>query len=113
MLDVPGMDQSDCCLAGQSRNSSHTGYTAHHRSDLPRGEYSNQASFWEHLLLISKGPSKNVNILMSVQTVHFFRPPPLKLYRSTHWVPYKGLTQHKIYSATINLNHLQSLLCDK
>ncbi len=22
-----------------------------------------------------KGPSKNVNIFMSVQTVHFFRPP--------------------------------------
>ncbi len=23
----------------------------------------------------AKGPSKNVNIFMSVQTVHFFRPP--------------------------------------
>ncbi len=32
-----------------------------------------------------KGPSKNVNIFMSVQTVHFFRPPPPppKVYRPT------------------------------
>ncbi len=31
----------------------------------------------------SKGPFKNVNIFMSVQTVHFFRPPPLQVYRPT------------------------------
>ncbi len=36
-----------------------------------------------------KGPSKNVNIFMSVvQTVHFFRPPPppLQVYRPTFLV---------------------------
>ncbi len=27
-------------------------------------------------MYLCKGPSKNVNIFMSVQTVHFFRPPP-------------------------------------
>ncbi len=34
----------------------------------------------------TKGPSKNVNIFMSVQTVHFFRPPPLQEYRPTFLV---------------------------
>ncbi len=31
-----------------------------------------------------KGPSKNVNIFMSVQTAHFlFQTPPLQVYRPT------------------------------
>ncbi len=33
-----------------------------------------------------KGPSKIVNIFMSVQTVHFFRPPRLQVYRPTFLV---------------------------
>ncbi len=43
-------------------------------------EYSTQAT------LLSKGPSINVNIFMSVQTIHFLRPlppPPKKEYTST------------------------------
>ncbi len=38
--------------------------------------------------LNAKGPSMNVNILMSVQTVHFFLdplPPSPKVYRPTSW----------------------------
>ncbi len=34
----------------------------------------------------TKGPSKNVNIFMSLQTVHFCRPPPLQVYRPTFLV---------------------------
>ncbi len=33
-----------------------------------------------------KGLSKNVNIFMSVQTVHFSRPLPLQVYRRTSLV---------------------------
>ncbi len=33
----------------------------------------------------NKGTSENVNIFMSLQTVHFFRPPPLEVYRPTFW----------------------------
>ncbi len=32
--------------------------------------------FKQAIFDLVKGPSKNVNIFMSVQTVHFFRPPP-------------------------------------
>ncbi len=37
-------------------------------------------------LLAFKGPSKNINIFTSVQTVHFFRRPPLQVYRPTFLV---------------------------
>ncbi len=37
-------------------------------------------------MFCDKGPSKNVNIFMSIQTVHFFRPLPLKVYRPIFFV---------------------------
>ncbi len=41
-------------------------------------------SNWRNVIIV-KGPSKNVNIFMSVLSVHFFRPPPPKVYRPTFW----------------------------
>ncbi len=69
-----------------------------------------------HIMLkyVNKGLSKNVNIFMSVQTVHFFRPTPPKVYRPTFW----GSKSRVSRSTTFNeqqqkLTRLRSLLCDK
>ncbi len=63
-----------------------------------------------------KGPSKNVNIFVSLQTVHFFRtpPPPPKVYRPT----FCGSKTRVSRSTTFivqqqKLTRLRSLLCDK
>ncbi len=54
----------------------------------------------------SKGPSKNVNIFMSVQTVHFFRPPPpspTSVQTNIFGFQNMGFTQN-IYCATTKIN---------
>ncbi len=58
-----------------------------------------------------KGPSKNVNIFMSVQTIHFFRPPPppLQVYRpiflvSKIWVSRKTfIVQQQKFTLILSL----------
>ncbi len=53
-----------------------------------------------------KGPFKNVNIFMSVQTVHFFRPPPpspLSVQANIFGFQNMGFRQN-IYFATTKIN---------
>ncbi len=55
----------------------------------------------------NKGPPKNVNIFMSVQTVHFFRPPPPSppsVQTNISGFHNMGFTQHNIYCATTKIN---------
>ncbi len=55
---------------------------------------------------LAKGPSKNVNIFMSVQTVHLFRPPPPSppsVQTNIFGFQNMGFT-HNIYCATTKIN---------
>ncbi len=62
----------------------------------------------------AKGPSKNVNIFMSVQTVHFFRPPPPKVYKPAFWGSKTRASHSTIFIVQQQkLTCLRSLLCDK
>ncbi len=57
-------------------------------------------------ITVYKGPSKNVNIFMSVQTVHFFRPPPPSppsVQTNISGFQNMGFT-HNIYCATTKIN---------
>ncbi len=59
-----------------------------------------------HISKCSKGPSKNVNIFMSVQTVHFFKPPPpspLSVQTNIFGFQNMGFT-HNIYCAATKIN---------
>ncbi len=53
-----------------------------------------------------KRSTKNVNIfiIMSVQTIHFFRPPPLQVYRPTFLGAKKLGFTHKMYCAATKIN---------
>ncbi len=60
------------------------------------------AQMWPFFVECIKGPSKNVNIFMSVQTVHFFRPPP-SVQTNIFGFQNMGFTQN-IYCTTTQIN---------
>ncbi len=71
---------------GKELNSTlyeHPNYVTRHRG-LFRTCFDGSDAYCKYLYYYDNGPSINVNIFMSVQTIHFLRLPPPPQKKSTH-----------------------------